>query len=431
MHAIRKRLTFCQALCLALSSVFVYAADDIVVWQRSPQETVIYDARPELGIGMHGFTRQQLALLKPLGIRCVRLTLYWNLMEPGAEGQYEAKYAERWDDSVRLADEAGICLLAMVHEPPPGLDWAHRELAYERFARFMPAMVKRYPSVRYWELFNEMDVAFTDIFGAKSSDVPLVERGKLYAQMLKLAYPAIKRANPQAWVLVGGMTDYREFPQGIYEGGGKPFFDIMNLHTYGVPVMWSFIDRGRTLKEIMRWHGDGDKPLWNTEFGIDAGNLVAAWGYPHDQSPPRQDSEAYDQMQLEQWRGCIEWNLKNRLYQKIFPYQFSAGNERDADGKVGERSQLPPGMTIDDYGFGMVRRDGITPRPVCSWITETQPNGLITAQAKRKVDISFNPIFSTLPPGAKAVQWHAEAVVKDAEVDSLYPLVLREGLKSN
>jgi hypothetical protein len=412
-------------LCLAAICGCADAADDVVVWQRSPQETIVYDARPELGIGMHRFTRQDLALLKPLGIRCVRLTLYWNLMEPGAEGQYAATYAAQWDDHVRLADESGICLLAVVHAPPPGLDWAHKELAYERFARFMGAMATRYPSVRYWELFNEMDAGFTDIFGNGHADVSLLERGKLYAQMLKLTYPLVKQANPQAWVLVGGMTDHRDFPRGIYEGGGKPYFDIMNLHTYGVPVTWSFIDRGRTLKEIMRWYGDGDKPLWNTEFGIDAGNIVGAWGYPHNQNPPRNDAEVYDQVHLDQWRECIQWNLQKRLYQKIFPYQFSAGNERNDDGKIGETSRLPPGMTIDDYGFGMVRHDGMTPRPVYEWIRETQPNGPITAQPKRKMDIRFNPIFGTLPPGATAVQWHAEAEIKGVAVDSLYPLVLR------
>lgn len=398
-----------------------FGAQDVVVWQRSPQETVVWDARPELGIGMHGFTREQLALLKPVGIRFVRLTLYWNIMEPGAEGAYDPKYLKQWDDYVSLAGEMGIHLLAVVHAPPGGLDWAHRDLAYQRFARFMVAMVKRYPTVKYWELFNEMDVGFTDIFGAGHPEVPMLERGKLYAQMLKLAYPAIRAARPDAWVLTGGMSDFGDFPRGIYEGGGKAFFDIMNLHTYGVPVVFSFVDRGRTLKEIMRWYGDADKPLWDTEFGIDAGNLVVAWGYPHAGNPPRNDAQAYDQMHLEQWRDCIQWNLENRLYQKIFPYQFAAGNECKGDGKIEQNSQLPPGMTLDDYGAGMVRRDGKTPRPVYWWLLGAQPNGPIMAQPKRKVEVRFNPIFDKLPPGAQAIQWHSEALFKDLEVDSAYP----------
>ena len=399
----------------------------MVVWQRSPDETVIYDARPELGIGMHGFTAEQLALLKPLGIRLVRLTLYWKILEPGAEGAYDEKYSKQWDEYVRLADEAGVTLVAVVHAPPGGLDWAHKELAYERFARFMGSMAKRYPTVRYWELFNEMDGAFTDIFGANHQEVPMLERGKLYAQMLKLAYPAIRAANPAAWVLVGGMSDYTEFPRGIYEGGGKPYFDIMSVHTYGVPVVWSFIDRGKTLKEIMRWYGDGDKPLWNTEFGIDAGSRVAAWGYPHANNPPKKDGDEFDQVQLDQWRECVEWNLKNRLYQKMTPYQFAAGNEANPDGKIGQNSQLPAGMTIDDYGFGIVRRDGTTPRPVYRWIEKAQPNGPIVAKPKSTLDVHFNPIFPKLPAGAAGIQWHSEAVIEGLEVDSMYPVRLGAG----
>jgi hypothetical protein len=407
---------------LAALPVGCRAADDIIVWQRSASETVLYDARPELGIGMHAFTPQQVALLKPLGIRFVRLTLYWNQMEPAAEGQYAPDYLKAWDGHVRLAGEQGIEPVAVVHAPPPGLDWAHKEQAYERFARFMAAMAKRYPSVRYWELFNEMDGAFTDLFGANEKGLGMLERGKLYARMLKLAYPAIRTANPSAWVLTGGMTDFQEFPRGIYEGGGKEYFDILAIHTYGVPVTWSFIDRGKTVREIMRSYGDGDKPLWNTEFGIDGGNVIAAWGYPHAEKPPRDDAQALDQTQLDQWRECIEWNARNRLYQKILPYQLAAGNERDdAEGKIKERIKLPAGRTIDDYGFGILRADGKAPRPTYDWIARTQPNAAIRARPKLQSDVTFNPIFGALPAGAAPVQWHSQAIIKGAEVDSRTP----------
>lgn len=394
---------------------------NVVVWQRSVDETVLYDNRPELGIGMHTFSPQQVALLRPLGIRFVRLTLYWNLMEPAAEGLYDPAYRKQWDGFAALAAREGLELVAVVHAPPAGLDWGHRETAYQRFARFMGVMARRYPGVRYWELFNEMDGAFTDIFGANRSDVPMLERGKLYARMLRLAYPAIRTANPSAWVVSGGMTDYQEFPRGIYEGGGRPFFDIMALHTYGVPVTWSFIDRGRTVREIMRQNGDPDKPLWNTEFGIDGGNVVAAWGYPHDGKPPRQDGQALDQAQLDQWRECIQWNQVNRLYQKILPYQLAAGNERDPEGKIRERIRLPFGRTIDDYGFGIIRADGKSPRPVYDWLARNRPNAAIQSSPVLTQDLVFNPAFTALPPGATPVQWHAEAVIKAVRIDSRVP----------
>ena len=69
--------------------------------------------------------------------------------------------------------------------------------ANQRFADFMAAMATRYPTIPFWELWNEMDVGFTDLFGAgvtggDSRPIPMAERGRMYAEMLKLAYPAIE-----------------------------------------------------------------------------------------------------------------------------------------------------------------------------------------------------------------------------------------------
>ena len=132
-----------------------------------------------------------------------------------------------------------------------------------------------------------------------------------------------------------------------------------------------------------------------------------------------------DATQTEQWRECIEWNAKNHLYQKILPYQLAAGNERDPEGKLRERLRLPPGMTVDDYGFGLLRRDGRTPRPAYRWIETAQPNAAILRQPRRTLDLTFNPIHEPLPPGAQPVQWHAEAVLRKLSLDSLYPARIR------
>jgi hypothetical protein len=270
-----------------------------------------------------------------------------------------------------------------------------------------------------------MDGGFTDLFGAGRAEVSLRERGKFYAQMLRLAYPRIKQANPEAWVLTGGMTDWREFPQGIYEGGGRDFFDIMALHTYGVPVEWAFTARGLTLRRIMTEHGDANKPLWNTEFGIDAGNVVGAWGYPHTHKPPQKDREFFDQEQLHQWQACLVRNRDLGLYAKLLPYQFQAGNERDDDGQIRSRAQLPPGMTIDDFGFGIVRRDGRTPRPVYDWLVEEQYNRCLLSETAYEVDVRYRPKRKVMPVGY-AYAWEGdELVIHRVGVDSRFPTRIR------
>jgi hypothetical protein len=243
--------------------------------------------------------------------------------------------------------------------------------------------------------------------------------------MLQKAAPRIREANPDAWILTGGMTDWGEFPRGIYEGGGREHFDILALHTYGVPVDWAFAGRGLQLHRILEEFGDADRPLWNTEFGIDAGNLVGAWGYPHARTPPQKDGDYFDQEQKRQWQACLAANRELGLYAKLLPYQFVAGNERDDDHKIRERAQLPPGLSIDDYGFGIVRRDGATPRPLYDWLLAEQCNRPIQEEPVCEVDVRCRPAKDHVPIGYEHAWEGDEMVVRKVRVDSVYPTRVR------
>jgi hypothetical protein len=408
-------LVVCAALCAAEPTMRVCRVSD--------QRVLVYDPRLELGIGMHGMPDEQIALVKALGIRLVRHTLYWNQVENTEQpGVYDPQALAEWDDLVRRCDAQGIVLEVVVHANAPGVSYADREAGYRRFARFMGDMARRYPSIRYWELWNEMDAGFTDLFGAQAG-IPLIERGKLYAQMLKIVSPVVREANPQAVILVGGMSDTSDFPTGIYEGGGREFFDVMNVHTYGVPVWWSFVARGLHVRSIMDAHGDADKPLWNTEFGIDAGNLIGAWGYPHDRG--EKDAEALDQMQLDQWRKCIELARETGLYTKIIPYQFAAGNERNGDGQIATKTQLPAGLTIDDFGFGIVRADGRTPRPTYDWLKQQQINSGLGADEPRAVEAWIANADGLRPEGYEYERRDAALVAKGVPLSAAYATVVR------
>ena len=83
----------------------------------------------------------------------------------------------------------------------------------------------------------------------------------------------------------------------------------------------------------MREFGDGNRPLRNTEWGIEARNTVTAWGQPGD------DREAnarwLDEDHRAQWQAVLEDCARRRLYGKISPYQYHALNEVavDAAGK--------------------------------------------------------------------------------------------------
>jgi hypothetical protein len=400
---------------------------DIALYRRSPTELWVYDTRPEVGVGSHSLDDNDIKLIRAANIRLVRITMYWGAIEnTETPGKYDAKALRDWDNLVDLADRGGIALLVVVHSNPPGANFANREASYKRFANFMSLVARRYPKVHFWELWNEMDQGFTDLFGAEKPEVPLRERGKMYAEMLKVAYPAIKQSNPKAWVLTGGMTDWNEFPRGIYEGGGRDYFDLMNLHTYGVPVIYAFTARGLTLYNVMKEFHDEARPIWNTEFGIDAGNVVNAWEFPHARKEAKEDGADFDAVHLTTWRDCIEDNAKRHLYVKILGYQFKAGNETSKD-RMEKEAKLPPGMKQDDYGFGLLRADGKTPRPAYLYLRDQNPNAAILKSPDRKIDIeAYIPDGYTPIGHAFDYEWRKPVmIIKDVKVSSLEPTIIR------
>ncbi len=401
-------------------------AADVAVYRRSPTELWVYDTRPEVGVATHVFDDAAVRRLQELDVRLVRHTMYWNQVEnTTVPGRYDPRQLAHWDALVRRARDAGIELLVVVHGNAPGVTWENRQEGYRRYARFMGAMAARYPSVRYWELWNEMDQGFTDLFGATRPGVSMRDRGRMYAEMLKLAYPAVKRANPRAWVLNGGMTDWRDFPRGIYEAGGRDYFDFMSLHTYGAPVLHSFRVRGEELRALMARHGDAGKPLWNTEFGIDAGSMVNAWGVPSRADPRRDDGARFDELHLENWRDPLEHNARARLYAKTIGYALYAKNEAAGD-RLRREARLPRGRTSDDYGFGLLRDDARTPRPAFEWLRQRRYNAPLRAAPVRTVDVEVPLPAGTEPVGyAWAPAGSGRALLRGVRVGTAEPTVVR------
>jgi len=357
--------------------------------QGANGKILAYDPTPELGVGMHGITQESIDVLKKANIRFVRHTLYWGLMEP-AKGVYDEKYVKQFSDTIELCKKNNIILLIVVHQNPPGISFANREVGYERFADFMVWAVKKFPYVRYWQLWNEMDQGFTDLFGgggvkkADGSDYSMEERGKFYVEMLKIAYPKIKQASPSAVVVCGAIVDWDKFAKSVYANGGKDYFDIMSVHSYGVPLQWGFVTRGAELRETMNKYGDNNKPLWNTEFGTEAGALYSAWGVPSTDP-----LGTWLNQQKEMLSDCITFNNKSGLYNKCFIYQYAAGLEGNRD-VILSKVTLPEGDNIDNYGFGLVKMDGVTPKPIMKWIIDNQPNNKKKLAPKTAVKVVIN-----------------------------------------
>lgn len=364
----KKRITailaFCGIFALGASAGWEQERDDAARLrseaERSPRTTPYrlggetIPATPELAVNIHKLDDPTAELLKKANFKTVRQTIYWYRYEK-TPGVYDEAELKQLDERMALYRRHGLTPLVMIHGNAPGANFANRLESYRRFGAFTAMLAKRYPDVRYFQLWNEMDGAFTDLFGARTPKLPMAERGKYYAEMLKIVTPMIRAANPAALIVTGGMTNWTEFPAALYENGAKEYFDIMAVHTYGMPVTWAFISRGVKLRRLMDQHGDRDKPLWNTEFGVSAEAMIRAWGIPKENA-----LEYFDDKQASQLNECVAFNRKARVFSKYFIYAWHAGSEAPKDVKE-KLSQQLPGVNFDDISFSLIRKDG-TPR---------------------------------------------------------------------
>lgn len=231
----------------------------------------------------------------------------WNQIE-ATPGVYNWSSVD--EASINNIHYSGMKIIAVVKKVP---GWAQHPRgstcgpidtsAFDDFAAFLTATVNRYKgSIKYWELGNEPDIdpsimiPGVDIYGCWGDESDPYYGGRYYADMLKVAYPAIKAADPSAQVLIGGLlldcdpTNPppgktclpSKFFEGILVGGGANYFDIVSFHGY--PGYYgdlsndhnfpSWNARGGVvlgkinfLKEVMQAYGI-HKPIMHTEGGL-------------------------------------------------------------------------------------------------------------------------------------------------------------------
>ncbi len=162
-----------------------------------------------------------------------RFQLLWSSVEP----QNTTADQYNWinlDASLQTAHDAGIDVILTIEGNP---SWAAATADgpvtnTADLVQFVTAVAQRYPFVHYFEMYNEPD-----------SIVRYGFRGAQYAAMLKAVYPAIKTANPDVQVVLGGLgldwfTDQggpfdRNFLSDVLIGcGAATCFDVANFHYY-------------------------------------------------------------------------------------------------------------------------------------------------------------------------------------------------------
>jgi hypothetical protein len=166
------------------------------------------------------------------------------------------------DGYITMARRAGINVLGILMptstNPSSSASWAGSVVA-----RYAPL------GVHVWEWRNEPNWMATN--------VPVAT----YTAELKAAYTAIHAADPAAVVLTGGLVPAlgtsnspEVYLQGIYNNGGKGFFDGVADHPYAgntgnvVVSTWPEIDNMTAMHNVLAANGDGAKRVWATEVGF-------------------------------------------------------------------------------------------------------------------------------------------------------------------
>ncbi|HLV22175.1 MAG TPA: beta-galactosidase [Polyangiaceae bacterium] len=220
---------------------------------------------------------QDLRLVRKLGARVLRVSFGWDDLEP-ERGRYDWSSS---DQMVALAEQYGVELIPYVCYTPawaatdPGPDfWRSPPRDENAFAEFMSALASRYRGrIASWELWNEPD---NQEYWTGSAEQ--------YARLAIAGADAVRRADPEARVVSGGIAGELDF---LREAFAVPGFaqavDVVNLHSYAetwwdhaIETIPAYV---QAAAEILETSGEGE-PLWMAEVGYSSfrrGRHVSEW----------------------------------------------------------------------------------------------------------------------------------------------------------
>jgi hypothetical protein len=216
-----------------------------------------------------------IAQAQALHAKIVRTEMPWSVLEPRGPSQIDVRALAFADRLVSDAAADGIRVIMLVDSSPcwassaptvllrrcaPQLPnqaanaWPPRNAA--NYATFVAYLAKRYGTrLAAIEIWNEPDQANQLYFAGPN-------KPQRYATILRAAYPAIKRANPNVPVLAGSLVGANGvFLRALYAAGIKGYYDGLAVHFYTLTLASL-----RSIHEVQLAGGD-TKPLWLDEFG--------------------------------------------------------------------------------------------------------------------------------------------------------------------
>lgn len=252
-----------QALSAPVSMVFV----------RLPRPRELAPEQSFFGVHIP-LAPEYFAIARAVGARWTRIhdasaITKWPIAEP-ARGEFQF-----FDAAVDAARAAGLRILGMLDGAPAWASVKPREQtgymaqynhpdapdAKEQWGQYVRTVVGHYRGkIDAWEVWNE---PWGDTFSPGSPE--------LYGELLKLARPAAREANPDATLVgVDAYRGYEKFTETALRVAGTDSFDAFSYHDYNASLYGGPHDNARQQVEMfqaaMRRCG-AVKPIWATEGG--------------------------------------------------------------------------------------------------------------------------------------------------------------------
>ncbi len=208
-----------------------------------------------------------LLLAVKAGAGFIRDELYWSSIEkqPG-EFSFPAAYDAYLNEAVRLGLKPLVILDYGNGLYGGGAPVTEAQLVAWR--GYVRAVVRRYPQVKHWEIWNE----YNGGMGLSDQQKQWTKREKAqhYTALLEEAAKEIRQLDSSA-TIVGCATAGvdLEFIGAVLDYGGLEWMDAVSIHPYCYPTSPEDADllgRVRSVRDLVAAKG-GTQPVWITEIG--------------------------------------------------------------------------------------------------------------------------------------------------------------------
>ena len=298
-----RRLDFFLALLLLVLTLLVV----IVVWKPKDQ-----GYNPDL-FGMHETLAfrslhenlnisRAFEIMHSLGVKKIRMS-FWRGSFMLNSTEINPNVTDAIEQVVRKADSLGMEIMGYAQDFPswmrivegdsqtiPHRNTAEYATFLSQYEESWETLAREFPKITMWEIGNEYNLH--QFLHPTNEDFGAQERVDIVTDLLYLGSRGIKKSNPEAITVMGGLgpggngiKDIENFLRSIYENidsnkwnttDPDDFFEIACWHPYifkEKPTKQNWVAPNKAVYQVMKQHGDDDRHVFFSEMGYTDNDL--------------------------------------------------------------------------------------------------------------------------------------------------------------